>query len=282
MTLPAARVGYSPRLDASPRRHDDGPVALQRRHVVGIALAALLVAAGLIAWPWVRIYTGVAPPEQFEAAVPAPVTSRDVLGIAHNAGSNASTTRRALAYGADVIEIDVTIARGRLVAGRAHGVPWLAERVFRGPSLASAWAYSSEAKIIKLDLQRNGRGLLNRLVDFLSEAPPHGEVLVSTRDPDAITYLRPRLPRDVRLIFTVPFPPAEAELRTDADLVSAITGITVFRGLVSKDLVRWAHDRHLLVFAWTVNDGQGMNQMLRAGVDGITTANLAILRALSS
>ena len=33
--------------------------------------------------------------------------------------------------------------------------------------------------------------------------------------------------------------------------------------------------------AWTVNDGERLNQLVRLGVDGITTANLAILRALS-
>jgi glycerophosphoryl diester phosphodiesterase len=35
-----------------------------------------------------------------------------------------------------------------------------------------------------------------------------------------------------------------------------------------------------LILAWTVNDGQRLSQLVRLGVDGITTANLAILRAL--
>ena len=32
---------------------------------------------------------------------------------------------------------------------------------------------------------------------------------------------------------------------------------------------------------WTVNDGQRLNELVRLGIDGVTTANLAILQALA-
>ena len=54
----------------------------------------------------------------------------------------------------------------------------------------------------------------------------------------------------------------------------------MFQGLVDANLVTWAHQHKLLILAWTVNDGQRASQLIRLGVDGITTANLAILRAL--
>jgi len=41
-----------------------------------------------------------------------------------------------------------------------------------------------------------------------------------------------------------------------------------------------AHRHKLLILAWTVNDSQRLNELVRLGVDGITTANLAILQAL--
>jgi glycerophosphoryl diester phosphodiesterase len=50
----------------------------------------------------------------------------------------------------------------------------------------------------------------------------------------------------------------------------------LFRG----HLVTWVHQHKLLILAWTVNDSQRLNQLVRLHVDGITTANLAILRAL--
>ena len=79
----------------------------------------------------------------------------------------------------------------------------------------------------------------------------------------------------------MPFPSAVAELRSNASLSSAIGGISVFQGLVSKDLVTWAHTHRLQVLAWTVNDQYRMDQLLSFGVDGITTANLGILQALA-
>jgi hypothetical protein len=259
----------------------------RRRWVVagGIALVGVLavIIAIVIARPWVRIYTGAAPAEQFYRPLSAPVQlpTRHVLGVAHNAGNNAGTTATALRYGADVIEIDVITARGQLVAGRVQPVPWLAARLFRGQTLAEAWQHASTARIIKLDLQQTDRRLLDLLVEFLDAARLQHAVMVSTRDVGAIEYLRSRLPASVRLLFSVPFPDALREIQADSGLVHAVGGISVFQGLVDEGLVRWAHDRDLLVLAWTVNDGDRLNQLLRDGVDGITTGNLAILRALS-
>jgi len=50
---------------------------------------------------------------------------------------------------------------------------------------------------------------------------------------------------------------------------------------VDAGLVSWMHQRRLLVLAWTVNDGQRLNELIRLGIDGVTTANLAILQALA-
>jgi hypothetical protein len=50
--------------------------------------------------------------------------------------------------------------------------------------------------------------------------------------------------------------------------------------LVDANLVTWVHAHKLVILAWTVNDSGTFNQLVRLGVDGITTDNLAILRAL--
>lgn len=254
----------------------------RKRLLIAGVIAAVVIIAVVISWPWVRIYTGAAPPAQFYRGLSAPaeIPARQVLGVAHNAGNNAGTTAAALRYGADVIEIDVITARGRLVAGRVHGWAWLAGQLFQGQTLATAWEHAAAAKIIKLDLQQTGRGLLNSLVTFLDEHSGRS-VMVSTRDAAAIEYLRPRLSATTTLLFSVAFPQAVAQIQGDGALTSAVGGISVFEGLVDRNLVRWAHQRKLLVLAWTVNNGEHPNQQLQLGVDGITTANLAILRALS-
>ena len=83
------------------------------------------------------------------------------------------------------------------------------------------------------------------------------------------------------MLFSVAGPDAVRQLRSDTALQRAIGGVSVFQGLVDANLVTWAHAHRLIMLAWTVNDGGRFNQLVRLGVDGITTANLAILRALS-
>jgi glycerophosphoryl diester phosphodiesterase len=249
--------------------------------VVTGVVVVLLAAALAVAWPNVRVYTGVARPRQFyEALDPAlPPGHSAVLGVAHNAGNNPDTTAAALRHGADVIEIDVISARGRLVAGREHEWRWLAERVFRGPTLAEAWD-DAAAGIVKLDLQQNDRPLLDDLVTFLAPRSSSRQVMISTRDAAALLYLRPRLP-GVTLLFSTAFPGAVSRLRSDPALIDAIGGISAFEGLVDPALVAWAHQRGLLVLAWTVNDGERLRVIVGMGVDGVTTANLAVLQALA-
>ena len=83
------------------------------------------------------------------------------------------------------------------------------------------------------------------------------------------------------LVFSVPFPEAETRVQSDPALVDAIGAVSVFQGLITADLVTWAHQHNLLVLAWTVNDANRLDELLRLSIDGITTANLAILHALS-
>jgi glycerophosphoryl diester phosphodiesterase len=250
---------------------------------VAVAAGCALVVAVVVAWPHVQAYTGVAPPKQFDQRVAVdPALASDyapVLGVAHNAGNNPETTAAALSAGADVVEIDVISARGTLVAGRQKPFPWLAGLVFRGPSLADAWDYADGARIVKLDLKQDDRPFLDDLVAFLRERAGSRQVMVSTPDADALVYLHQRLPR-VTLLLSVNSPDGVRSLQASAALQSAVGGVSAWQGLVDRNLLAWAHQRHLVVLAWTVNDGTRMNQLVGLGVDGITTANLAVLRAL--
>jgi glycerophosphoryl diester phosphodiesterase len=82
------------------------------------------------------------------------------------------------------------------------------------------------------------------------------------------------------MLFSVNGPDAVHQLQSDPALQKAIGGASVFQGLVDTNLVAWLHRHKLLILAWTVNDGRRLNELVRLDVDGITTANLAILRAL--
>ena len=193
--------------------------------------------------------------------------------------NNLGTLATAERYGADVIEIDVISARGQLVAGRDQPWPWLARQLFRGPTLAEAWDRAAAAGIVKLDLKQTDRGFLDDLVAFVAPRARYRRVMISSSDQGALLYLHSRLP-DVTLLFTLAGPDAVHQLQSDPALQKAIGGVSAFQGLVDADLVAWVHRHKLLILAWTVNDSQRLNQLVRLGVDGITTANLAILRVL--
>jgi hypothetical protein len=250
--------------------------------IAGVLVVALAVAV-VVTWPLVRRYTGAAPPAQFYQKVHLdPALTQDyakVLGVAHNAGNNLGTLATALRDGADVIEIDVISARGQLVAGRPQPWSWLAKRLFRGPTLAEAWDHAAAADVTKLDLMQTDRNFLDELVTFLTARSRSRRVMISSRDPGALLYLHRRLP-DLTLLFSVAFPDAVRQLQSDHALQDAIGGASVFQGLVDANMVAWLHEHKRIILAWTVNESQRLNQLVRLGADGITTGNLAILRAL--
>ena len=255
----------------------------RRRWVIAGVVAVALVAAAIVAWPYVRLYTGAAPPAQFYQKVQLePALAQDyprVLGVAHNAGNNLGTLATALHYGADVIELDVISARGQLVAGRDQPWPWLARQLFRGPTLAEAWDHAAAAGIVKLDLKQTDPGFLDDLIAFVAPRARSRRVMISSDDQGALRYLHSRLP-GVTMLFSAGGPDAVHQLQTDPALQEAIGGVSAFQGLVDAHLISWAHQHKLLVLAWTVNDSQRLNHLVRLGVDGITAANLAILRAV--
>jgi glycerophosphoryl diester phosphodiesterase len=254
------------------------------RWTIAGGLVVALVVAAVVAWPYVQIYTGSAPPPQFYDKVQLePALARTyprVLGVAHNAGNNLGTLSRALHYGAGVIEIDVISARGQLVAGRDHWWGWLARQLFRGPTLVQAWDSATAAQVIKLDLMQADRGFLDDLVAFLTARAGSRRVMISSRDAGSLLYLHARLP-GVTMVFSVAGPSAVHQLKSDSVLESAIGGVSVFQGLVDANLVTWVHQHRLVILAWTVNGSERFNQLVRLRVDGITTGNLAILQALS-
>lgn len=254
------------------------------RWAIAGGLVIALAVAAVVAWPYVQRYTGSAPPAQFYDKVQLePALARNyprVLGVAHNAGNNLATLSTALHYGADVMEIDVISARGQLVAGRDHWWGWLARQVFRGPTLAQAWDGAAAAGIIKLDLMQTDRGFLDDLAAFVAPRAGSRPVMISSRDSGALLYLHGRLP-GVTMLFSVAGPGAVRQLKSDPALQRAIGGVSAFQGLVDASLVTWVHAHKLVTLAWTVNDSERFNQLVRLGVDGITTGNLAILRALS-
>lgn len=199
-----------------------------------------------------------------------------IFGVAHNSGGSIEATLEARINGADVIEVDVAEIDGVLYSAHTPPLQFLGQRWFRGPRLDRVWAASFGAEAVMLDLKDSSPGYVRLVGDFLETRPPTRQAIVSSRTPWVLQLLRARAP-DAILLLSVPDDAALQALRTNDLLLDAIDGVTVRHTVLDADHAAWLAEEDLLVFAWTVNDLDRVNELMRLGVDGVTSDNLAIV-----
>lgn len=203
-------------------------------------------------------------------------TYQRVIGSAHNSGGRIEATLQAIIFGADVIEVDVVQLDGQLHAAHTPPLPLIGPRFFRGPTLEEVWTASYRAGALKLDLKESSPDYVELVARFLETRPLHREVMVASRSPQVLATLRERAPEAI-LLLSVPSDDAFRDLQADPPLQALIDGVTMRESLLDIDVVTWLTEEELIVFAWTVNDIGRANELIRLGVDGITTDNLALL-----
>lgn len=199
-----------------------------------------------------------------------------IFGVAHNSGGSIEATLEALINGADVIEIDVVELDGALYSAHTPPLPFLGQRWFRGPRLDRVWAASVGADAVMLDLKDSSPHFVRLVGDFLESRPSTRQVIVSSRSPWVLQLLRVRAPEAI-LLLSVPHDAALRAMQNNEPLLETIDGITVRHTALDADHAAWLSDQGLLVFAWTVEDLERVNELMRLGVDGITSDNLAIV-----
>ncbi|MEU3461792.1 glycerophosphodiester phosphodiesterase [Streptomyces sp. NPDC006733] len=203
-----------------------------------------------------------------------------------------ASLRSALRAGADAVELDVRLTR--------DGVPVL----LHDPTLKRLWGHRVPvAELTAERLRQLTAGGVPTLHDALTAATKHGtgRVLLDLTDPDqaaasvaaardagaesrtyycggadAMFAVRRHDPAaEIALTWTTSALPAQA-------LLDAVRPrwINLRFGLVDPALVGWAHERDLLVAAWTADLRRTMARLLALGVDSITTNRLDVLRGL--
>jgi hypothetical protein len=203
----------------------------------------------------------------------------EVIGSAHNSGGRIEATIEAIIFGADAIEADVIAVNGQLYTGHAPPLPLVGDWFFRGPTLEQVWAASYRADAFKLDLKETSPAFIDLVVDFITSRPEGRDIVVASRSPAVLTAIHERAPRAI-LLLSVGDDAAFRRLQGDAALQRTIDGITVRESLVDFEMMSWLDEHGLGAFAWTVNDLERVNELIRLGVTGITTDNLAILALL--
>lgn len=256
--------------------------------IVAVSLAVVavcLVILGVLAFDPERgeTWTSGLRPAQFFEELDAELLDdyNNAFGVAHNSGDGISATIEAISYGADVIEVDVVSFDGRLYASHGMPVPFIGESVFRGPDLATVWIASAGAGAIKLDLKESSPGFREMVFDFLEIRRGQRRVLLVSDVPSLLRQAAEREPSVIR-IYSVANADRLRLIDEDPAFAAIVDGVSIRHTLIDEERAAWLETHDLLTLAWTVNRLERVNELVRLGVDGVTTDNLAILKLLGN
>lgn len=258
-----------------------------------IAVAAVVISGSLYLLAWLAFdpltaeeWTTGLQPTLFQSTIDPELLNfsdaayASVFGVAHNSGGSLQATLEALIYGADVIEIDVVEIDGTLYSAHSSPLPFVGKEWFRGPRLDTIWTAAFGAEAVSLDLKESSPAYVALVGDFLATRAPYRKIIVTGRDSSVLAALRQRAPDVVYLLSVPNHEFLDRELRDNAATREAIDGVTIQESALDDETIAWLGEQRLLVFAWTVNDLERVNELIGLGVDGITTDSIAILTLL--
>jgi glycerophosphoryl diester phosphodiesterase len=204
--------------------------------------------------------------------------------IAHGGGNSLDRVRDYVAAGADYLEVDLWIHRGRFEARHERRVrmlpllfeKWYLRRVPRPhyglAELLEAAAGSSAG--IFLDLKNGGAeaaGAISRVLAATVSAP---RLVASSQQWRALRAIAEQLP-EIDTFYSI-------DVRAKLDLFLSVSdrdvrprGVSCRHSLLSAATVQKLRDRGLLIVAWTVDDTARARELVEWGVHGITTHRVA-------
>jgi glycerophosphoryl diester phosphodiesterase len=166
---------------------------------------------------------------------------------------------------------------GRLYAAHATPPKLIGAWLFRGPRLEDAWDVVAEADAVALDLKDASPAYEDALVRFIEDRP-HDQVVLSSRSLDSMLRLKQRLP-NAHIYLSVPDREAFDRLAND-ERAARLDGVSMRHSHITEEVMTILASRRQRIIAWTVNDLARVNELVRLGVAGITSDNLAILALL--
>ena len=203
-----------------------------------------------------------------------PIVLPPVLLVAHNAGDQESTARRALNHDAAGVEIDVRLVDGVLYATHSAPSGLMPMRAWQAPRLRDAWNYAANATVLKLDLKSTSQPALEALVRFVEARPNDQQIIFVSSDPDALDYLDTAVPESIELLSLSSGTDIDVLLDHDGRM-DGVDGISVPSWALTAGRIQALKERGYLIDAWTVNDIERLVELSALGVDIITTDNLA-------
>lgn len=193
--------------------------------------------------------------------------------------------RRALEYGAHMIELDVhetldgdlvcihdsTVDRTTNGSGEVHSFTY---KELRGldagegeqiPLLEDVLKYASGKLHVNIELKVIG--VEKNILDMLERYGMFRDVMISSFFHGTLTAVR-ALSEQTKTAILINKPMDEL-VRYALDF--KVNAINPHHGLVTSELVTEAHSFDMKVYPWTINDAQTLKELLALGVDGLIT-----------
>ncbi|MDE2669937.1 MAG: glycerophosphodiester phosphodiesterase [Chloroflexota bacterium] len=217
----------------------------------------------------------------------AAVSSRPTL-IAHGGGNGPDPVLKALASRAPFIEVDLWLHGGRLEARHERRVPgplpllyefWYLTPAPRPPYHLEDLLLACEGRAsVLLDL-KNGLGKLAPVLRQTLAAFGRGvDVVASSQNWPLLREVKVACP-ELELYYSIDTPD-QFDLFQSVMLHDPLpAGVSCRHTLLDRRIVRDFHDAGLAVAAWTVDDGDRARDLVRWGVDAITTNQVEEIRA---
>ena len=208
--------------------------------------------------------------------------------IAHSAGNTREAALDAVELGADMIEVDLWVHRGRFEARHERRLP------FRAPLLYEQWYVAlphrdpvTLPELIEicsgrcgvfLDIKNSGVETARLVEQDLASAVLPVPVAASSQYWPALRHVSGRL-RQVAPFYSI-------DVVAKLDLFLSVmrrdplpVGISCRHELVDQSVVERCHEEGVAVVAWTVDDPGRAADLVNMGVDAITTHEVGTLRS---
>ncbi|HWH30734.1 MAG TPA: glycerophosphodiester phosphodiesterase [Mycobacteriales bacterium] len=220
-----------------------------------------------------------------------------VLAVAHRAGNSLTALRAAVEAGAHVLEADVHAHRGRLEVRHLKALgplPFLWDRSGAGPlpSPRDRWELVRHTPQLQLeellDAARAGATLMLDLKGVGGVGPSVARLL-HERVPDAPIVVCGRWWPSVQAFDGAPWARQVLSARGRAELARLrrrlrtgppLYGVSVHRSLLEPRVVQELRRQVEVVMTWPVNDDDALERVLAAGVNGVITDEVDVLRSV--
>ncbi|MEX2237499.1 MAG: glycerophosphodiester phosphodiesterase [Dehalococcoidia bacterium] len=199
--------------------------------------------------------------------------------IAHNGGDTERSLALCAAWGAEIIEFDISFLGGRLDV--AHTPPrmtpfFLRWWVYRSVPLAKAWRDLPHGTAAYLDVKIHTRRCAQALATFIAENPGR-RFYVGAPNPLFLGYLKTLAPRATTILS---IGRRRGWLRPLlAGHFAGIDGVSLGPRVLSESLVRACRTKGLVVFAGPSNDRTALRKYAAWGVSALITDDLRVVEA---